>query len=124
MDEKTLYQRLGGYDSIVAVVKDFLPRMFADPKLRRYWDNRGKDGIAREEQLLIDFLAHNSGGPAYYTGREMKLSHEGMKIDSKDYDLLVNHLTDTLVKFNLPEKEKTEVLNFINSFRPDIIEIP
>ena len=123
MEDKSLYQRLGGYDSIVAVVNDFLPRLFSDPKLRRFWDNRGKDGIARETQSLIDFLAHNSGGPVYYTGREMKISHEGMKIDTKDYDLLVKHLTDTLDKFKVPKKEKDEVLGFINSFRKDIIEI-
>ena len=123
MAQKALYERLGGYDAITAVVNDFLPRMFVDSKLKRFWDNRGADGIKRETQLLIDFLAHHSGGPVYYTGREMKISHLGMKIDKDDYDRLVKHLTATLEKFKVPEKEKGEVLDFINSFRKDIIEV-
>lgn len=45
----------------------------------------GRDGgIKREKQLLVDYLCSSAGGPIYYTGREMKLSHDGMKISGKD----------------------------------------
>ena len=47
MSDKTLYERLGGYDAIAAVAGAFLPRVVADDKLRRFWDHRGADGIAR-----------------------------------------------------------------------------
>jgi hemoglobin len=70
---KSLYERLGGYDGIVAVVDDLLPRLAGDATLARFWAHRGSDGIAREKQLLIDFLASAAGGPLYYSGRDMKL---------------------------------------------------
>jgi truncated hemoglobin YjbI len=54
-DEKTLYERLGGYDAIAAVANDLLPRLRADPQLGRFWAHRGENGIMREKQLLIDF---------------------------------------------------------------------
>ncbi len=56
MSKKTLYERLGGYDAISAVVNDLLPRVQADPQLARFWQHRSEDGLKREKQLLIDFL--------------------------------------------------------------------
>jgi hemoglobin len=35
--------------------------------------------------LLIDFLCASAGGPLYYTGRDMKTSHKGMKISEGDW---------------------------------------
>ncbi len=85
MSEKTLYERLGGYDAIVAVVNDLLPRLTADSQLGRFWQHRGEDGLEREKQLLIDFLCSSAGGPLYYTGRDMKTSHKGMRISESDW---------------------------------------
>ena len=84
MSTKTLYERLGGYDAICAVSGDLLPRLMSDSRLKRFWDHRGQDGIAREKQLLINFLSASSGGPMYYTGRDMKTCHKGMKIGEAD----------------------------------------
>ena len=54
--QKTLYERLGGYDAIAAEANDLLPRLQADPPLRRFWGIAGPTACEREKQLLIDFL--------------------------------------------------------------------
>ena len=41
MTTKTLYERLGGYDSIAAVADNLLSRLHADPQLARFWQHRG-----------------------------------------------------------------------------------
>ncbi len=120
----SLYQRLGGYDAISAVVNDFIPRMQADGQVGRFWNNRGTDGVEREKQLLIDFLCSSAGGPLFYTGRDMRTSHKGMKISESDFAILVGHLTATLEKFDVPETEKSDVLGFIESTRAEIVEAP
>ena len=56
----SLYERLSGYDAIAAVADNLLPRLMADEQLGRFWEHRGADGIAREKQLLVDFLCHNA----------------------------------------------------------------
>ena len=112
MNSTSLYTRLGGYDAIAAVVDDFFPRLQGDEQLGRFWLHRGEDGVAREKQLLIDFLCANAGGPVYYTGRDMQTSHRGMQISSSDWQRLVGHLTDTLTKLDVPEAEKNDVLGF------------
>jgi hemoglobin len=122
MSEKTLYERLGGYDAIVAVVNDLLPRLTADSQLGRFWQHRGEDGLKREKQLLIDFLCSSAGGPLYYTGRDMKTSHKGMRISESDWQLFLGHVVATLNAFRVPEKEMNEVRTFIESTKSDILD--
>ena len=123
MSEKSLYERLGGYDAIAAVANAFLERVTVDEKLRRFWDHRGDDGVEREKQFLIDYLSSSAGGPLLYTGRNMKTAHQGMRIDEDDWQRLIGHLTATLDSFNVPETEKGEVLGFIDSLKGDIVEV-
>jgi hemoglobin len=122
MPEKTLYERLGGYDAISAVVNDLLPRLMSDSQLGRFWENRGEDGINREEQLLIDFLCSSAGGPLLYTGRDNKTSHKGMGISESDWEKFIGHLNATLDNFQLPQQERSDVIGFIESTKADIVE--
>ena len=41
--QRTLYERLGGYNGISAVVDDFEDRLFVDPKVGRYFVGMGTD---------------------------------------------------------------------------------
>jgi len=120
---KTLYERLGGYDAISAVSNDLLPRLQADARLARFWQNRGDDGVKREKQLLIDFLCASAGGPMYYTGRDMKTSHQGMKISESDWSAFLGHLNATLDAFQVPQTERDEVVAFVQSTKADIVEV-
>ena len=123
MSEKTLYECLGGYDAISAVANDLLPRLQADPQLARFWQNRGDDGVAREKQLLIDFLCSSAGGPVYYTGRDMKISHIGMQISEQDWTAFLAQLNATLDAFQVPQAERDQVIAFIQGTKADIVEV-
>jgi hemoglobin len=119
---KTLYQRLGGYDVIAAVADDLLARLRSDPQLGRFWKNRAEDSIMREKQLLIDFLCANAGGPMYYRGRDMRLSHLGMGITESDWKVFLSHAAATLEKFQVPPSEQRDVVEFVQSLKTDIVE--
>lgn len=122
MEQKSLYERLGGYDGITAFVNDLLPRLQGDSQLGRFWQNRGDDGIAREKQLLIDFISHNAGGSVYYTGRDMLLSHKGMKISESDWAIFLGHAGDTFTALQVPAQECDDVVAFVLSLKDDIVE--
>jgi hemoglobin len=121
-ETKTLYERLGGYDAIAAVANDLLPRLRADPQLGRFWAHRGEDGIMREKQLLIDFLCAGAGGPMYYRGRDMVLTHKGMRINESDWNVFLGHAAATLAKFQVPEAEQREVVAFVQSLKKECVE--
>ena len=119
---KTLYERLGGHEAIVAVVNNLLPRLKNDQLLGRFWAHRGEDGVAREKQLLIDYLCNCAGGPTYYTGRSMQLSHKGMRIGEADWQAFTGHVNATLDAFHVPQPERADVVGFIESLKPEIVE--
>lgn len=122
MNEKTLYERLGRYDGISAFANDLLPRLQADSQLGRSWQNRGDDGIAREKQLLIDYLCTNTAGPMYYTGRDMKTSHVGMNISEEDRNIFLGHAGATMEALQIPEQECNEVVTLVLSLKEDIVD--
>ncbi len=123
MNGKTLYERLGGYDGITTFVENLLPRLESDPQLGRFWQNRGDDGLAREKQLLIDYLCSSAGGPMYYTGRGMKASHMGMKISESDWSVFLEHAGDSMAALNIPKQECDEIAVFVSSLKGDIVEV-
>lgn len=122
MSEKSLYERLGGYDGITAFANDLLPRLQADSQLGRFWQNRGDDGIEREKQLLIDYLCENAGGPVYYTGRDMETTHKGMKISEEDWSIFLEHAGATMEALQVPQQECDDVVAFVLSLKDDIVE--
>ena len=122
MNQKSLYERLGGYDGIAAFTNDLLPRLQSDSQLGRFWQNRGSDGIEREHQLLIDYICSAAGGPVYYTGRDMKTSHQGMKISDSDWSIFLEHAGATLKTLKVPQQEVDDVVAFVLSLKDDIVE--
>lgn len=123
MTDTSLYERLGGYDSIIAFVNDLLPRLQRDPQLGRFWQHRGDDGIAREKQLLIGFLCASAGGPMYYTGRDMKLTHQGMRISDSDWSAFLQHAAATMDAVGMGMPEREDVANFVAGLKADIVEV-
>ena len=97
-------------------------RIKADSQLDRFYKYRGDDGIQREEQLLVDFLCSSAGGPMYYTGRDMKTLHIGMKLHENDWSALMEHLNATLEAFQVSQAERDDVVKFIQSTKTDIVE--
>ena len=63
------------------------------------------------------------GGPLYYTGRDMKISHKGMKISEADWAAFLGHLNATLEAFKVPPPERDDVVAFVQSTKPDIVEV-
>lgn len=122
MNQKTLYERLGGYDAISALVSDLLPRLRGDPQLGQFWQHRADDSLQRSKQHLIDFLCSNAGGPVYYFGRDMKTSHKGMHIGEADWSLFTKHLHAALDAFKVPQAERGELVALIQSTKKDMVE--
>ncbi len=122
MNTKSLYERLGGYDGITIFVNNLLPRLEADAILGRFWQNRGNDGIAREKQLLINYLCSSAGSSMIYTGRDMKTSHQGMNISENDWVIFLGHAGATMEALHIPKQECDEMVAFVLSLKDDIVE--
>jgi len=119
--QKSLYQRLGGYDALAAVTDDFITHLATDPEMGRFFTGLSTDSKIRVRHHVIDFLCMATGGPCKYTGRDMKTAHTGLNITEADWNKSVQYLVGTLDKFKVPEKEKSEVLGAISGLKGDIV---
>ncbi len=48
--------------------------------------------------------------------------HGGLGITESDFNVVANHLGDTLNKFNVPEKEQKELFAIIDTLKDDIVD--
>jgi hemoglobin len=118
MQQKSLYDRLGGQGALVAVVDDFVGNVAADNRINKFF---AKTDIPRLKRLLVEQICAGTGGPCTYTGRDMKSAHAGMGINDAQFSALVEDLVKSLDKFKVPEKEKGELLGILGPMKPSIV---
>lgn len=121
---KTLYERMGGYDVISAVVEDFIAQLGKDPMFERFGGGRARTSLARTKQLIKDQVCWMTDGPCVYIGRDMAPAHQGLEITTKEWEAAGKKLQAALEKYKVPAKEQTEVMALVEKLRDDIIEKP
>jgi len=73
--------------------------------------------------MLIDQVSEATGGPAKYTGRDMKTAHAEMGVTTGEFNALVENLIATLNKFGVGKAEQDELLGILGPLKSDIVEV-
>ncbi|MDH5700247.1 MAG: group 1 truncated hemoglobin, partial [Nitrospirota bacterium] len=73
---------------------------------------------------LVDQVCGATGGPCPYTGRDMKTTHAGMRINTADFTAMVEDLVAALNTFKVPQTEQEELLGLLGPMKSDIVELP
>ena len=118
--EKSLYDRLGGAPAVSAVIDDFAGRVLADPRINGKF---AKSDPTRLVTNLKSFVCVATGGPCKYEGQDMKKAHKNMAVTNGEFGALVEDLVATLDKFNVPAREKGELLAALGPLGPQIVEV-
>ncbi len=119
--QESLYKRLGGYDAIAAVSDDFISRLAGDAQLSKFLAGLSVDSQKKLRQNLVDFICNATGGPCLYVGRDMKTAHTGLHITEDQWNIAAGHLTESLNKFHVGDKEKDELLGAVISIKDQIV---
>jgi hemoglobin len=114
----TLYERLGGYSAIQAVVDQMIANIAADHRINEYFAHAD---IPRLRHMLADQICSATGGGCFYGGKEMKNVHAGMHIKSRDFNALVQDLGMALAKYKVPGKEQHELVAILAPLKGDIV---
>ncbi len=119
--ERSLYERLGGYEAISAVVHDFAGKLFVDPQVGSFFKGMGTDTRNSFIQKNINLVCNVTGGPCKIISRPARTVHTGLGITESDFNVVVQHLVDTLDHFEVPAREKQELLSIIGTLKGDIV---
>jgi hemoglobin len=124
-NSKSLYERLGGYKGIEAIVDDIVELHMSNPTVKARFlplkDN--PQHFAEVRQHLINFLASGSGGSEQYTGKDMTTAHKGMNISQGEYMSAVDDIMKALDKHNMDEQTKKDVLFIAYSLKATIVHV-
>lgn len=117
--KSTLYERLGGEQSIAAVITEFYNRMLQDDRVNHHFIGVNME-ILRRHQITY-FMSFALGGPKRYEGSNLRHAHAGLQITSEEYEIAIKHLNSSLRKYNVPLEDIAKVEAFLRSVKPHII---
>ena len=123
-EAKPLYERLGGYEGISAVVDQFGDSLFADKRISQFFIGMSDDTRAQFKQKNKNLLCNVTGGPCKVISRPANVAHHGLGITAGDFDVVVGHLKDVLNQDKVGPKEQEEVFAIILSLRSQIVDRP
>jgi hemoglobin len=137
MAEKTLYERLGGVFAIAAVVDRFSDEIIKDqvagqtsknPALRE-WHTKQLGRLPGLKFMRTLWVCAAAGGPFTYTGTKpgktqmgLEKAHMDLHISPEEFDAVAAVLVRTLDYFQVPEKEKGEVLGAFAAHKAEVNE--
>src|SRR5678810_1339491 len=97
----SLYQQLGGQPAVEAAVDIFYRKVLTDDRISRFFD-----GIDMDQQIAKQkaFLTMAFGGPAHYTGKDMRAAHArllSMGLNDSHVDAVIENLGSTLAELGV-----------------------
>lgn len=127
MGEPSLYERLGGIFAIAAVINDFSDRVVrnqtvgdANAELHKWHTDAYKTRLPGLKWGRTFWVAAVAGGPYLYTGKGMRDAHYDLKIAPEIFDIVEAELAAALDDFNVPEREKNEVLGAFGAEKSEV----
>ncbi len=119
MNEKTLYEKIGGEQAVIQLVDSFYTRVLDDELLAEFFKNTS---MQRLKNMQKEFFTIALGGPEQYSGLSMSHAHQGKGIHAKHFSAFVGHLLDTLSEHNLTEEERYQIITDINHHVEDVTD--
>lgn len=116
--QSTLYDRLGGEQGVDKIVNHLVQNIGHDQQIFHYF---AEANVKRFKKHLAWHLCDISDGPCDYTGDSMQQIHDGMQINERDFNHLVDLLIDAMYKAGVSHPVQNQLLARLAPLRTDII---
>ena len=117
----TIYEELGGEPAVDAAVDIFYRKVLADERISRFFDDIDMDVQAAKQKAFLTLVL---GGPAHYTGLDMRKGHEHLVargLNDSHVDAVLELLGQTLAELGVPAPKIAQVAAIANSVRDDVL---
>ena len=117
----SLYERLGGAPAMEAAVDIFYRKVLTDDRISHFFEDIDMDRQAAKQKA---FLTMVTGGPAAYTGQDMRRGHARLVaqgLNDAHFDAVVELLAGTLAELGATDTDIAEVGALAESVRADVL---
>lgn len=118
---KSLYDELGGSPAIEAAVDIFYRKVLSDDRISRFFEGVDMDRQSAKQKA---FLTMVTGGPANYSGKDMRNAHAHLVtqgLDGGHFDAVVENLAATLKELGVEDEKIGKVATLCESVRADVL---
>ena len=137
MSDQTLYDRLGGVFAIAAVVDHFSDAIVRNPVVGARspnpvlgeWHTQQLDRLPGLKFMRTLWVCDVAGGPFTYLGTRpghdalaLEEAHRRLRITPAEFDEVAAELARTLDHFEVPAREKDEVLGAFAAHKGEVTE--
>jgi len=113
-----LFQNFGGKSGISKVIDDFLVIWQADPRISARLTDADVDRLGLMLKAQITQL---TGGPAEYSGKDMKATHDGMGIRNAEFNALAEDLQSAMEKNGISSRAQNKLLAKLAPMQHEIV---
>jgi hemoglobin len=125
--EPSLYDRLGGYFGIAAVVNRFSDKILRNPILKKNpalkeWNRTQAE--ARLPGLKFGrtlWIAAAAGGPFVYTGLPLSEAHTEFNLTAEEFAEVGKEIVRALDFYGVPEREQQELMAAYQASMSDVV---
>jgi len=122
--EPTLYEQIGGSAAVDAAVDLFYRKVLTDDRVSRFFDDVDMDRQSAKQKA---FLTMVFGGPANYSGLDMRRGHVHLVergMNDTHVDAVIELLGETLAELGVPADKIAQVAAIAESVRDDVLSRP
>jgi hemoglobin len=119
--QKSLYEQLGGQPAVEAAVDSFYRKVLKDERIRHFFDDVDMDKQIAKQKA---FLTMVFGGPAHYTGKDMRAGHAHLLsrgLNDSHVDVVIELLGQTLNELGVAPPLIEQVATLANSVRNEVL---
>lgn len=114
----TLFDALGGAETVAKIVDTMYDRVLADPSLGPFFENVETQ---RLRKMQYEFIASALGGPVTYSGGELQGIHAKHAITAQHFTQFVGHLADAMKQHGGSPEQIDDMLGRIAMYRDRIV---
>jgi len=119
-----VYEQVGGEAAVDTAVDLFYRKVLSDDRISRFFDDTDMDRQAAKQKA---FLTMVFGGPANYTGLDMRQGHLkliAMGLNDEHVDVVIELLGQTLAELGIKNELIQQIAAVANSVRDDVLDRP
>ena len=119
--EKSLYEQLGGQAAVDAVVETFYRAVLSDNRISEFFDDVDMDRQIAKQKA---FLTMVFGGPAAYTGKDLRTAHAHLVergMNGTHFNVVVELLANALKEHGVSDAHIQQIAGIAGSVRKDVL---
>ena len=117
----SLYEQIGGEPAMSAAVDVFYRRVLADDRINAFFEDVDMERQAAKQKAFLTMVC---GGPANYSGKDMRAGHAALVkrgLNDMHFNAVLEHLQGTLTELGVAESLVKQVISIAEGARADVL---